>query len=79
MITEVLQEDVRVLANVAEVDTLATALEEEQSIKVFEEGGIWLMDSAQNRLASSSQLSQESNNVESTLGVETRCGLIQEQ
>lgn len=55
MTVEVVEQNVSVFANVTKVDTLPTALEEEQTIKVLKESRVWLMDCAKNGLASRSE------------------------
>lgn len=76
---EVVKENMGVFADVTEVNTLATPLEKEQSVEVFEKSRVGLMDSAQDGLASGSKFAKETNDVESTLRIETRSRLVQEQ
>lgn len=76
---KVLDESVRVLADVAEVDSLATLLEEEEAIEDLEELGRRLMDGAKDSLALVGETPQERADRPSTLGVETRCRFVKEK
>jgi hypothetical protein len=51
---EVVEQNMSVFTNVTKVDALASALEEQQAIKVLKQSGVWLMDCAKNRLSSRS-------------------------
>ncbi len=64
-----------VFANVPEVDGLSSTLEQEQSVEIFEKDGVGLMDRAQDCLTGCSQLSKETDDVESALTVQTGGGL----
>lgn len=79
MTMEVVQERMSVFANIAEVDALTTTLKEQETVEVLEEGRVGLMDRAQNRLTGRGQFTQEADDVESRLRVETRGRLVQEQ
>lgn len=68
---EVPAQDVRVLADVAEVGRRAAALEEEQPVEVLEEKRVGLVDRAQQRDARSGELAQEADDVVRRLTVET--------
>jgi hypothetical protein len=76
---EVINQDVRVLADTAKVDTFTASLQEQQSVKVFEQDSVGLMDGTQDGLTGGGELSQESNDVEGALTVETGGGFVQEE
>lgn len=76
---QILGQDVRVLSDVSEVDALSPSLEKKESVEVLEEEGVGLMDGAEDRLAGGGELSEESDDVEGGLSVETRGGLVEEE
>ena len=79
VLVEVVDQNVRVLADLSEVDGLASSLQQEQSVEVFEKGSVGLMDGAENGLTSSCQFAKETDDVKSTLAVKTGSRFVQEQ
>jgi hypothetical protein len=51
LVLEVVQQGLRILTNVTEVDSLATFGEEEKTVELLKEDGAGLMDSAKDGLA----------------------------
>ena len=76
---EVVEQNVGIFADVAEVDAFAAFLQEEEAVEVFEEGRVRLVDGAEDALAGGGELAEESNDVEGGLGVETGGGLVEEE
>lgn len=58
-------------AQTSKVNTLSTPLKKQESIEVFEEQGVGLMNGTENRLTSSTEFTKEPDDVECTLTVET--------
>lgn len=79
MTVEVIEKNRSVTANISKVYTLASTLEQKQAVKVFEQCGVWLMNSTENSLACVGQLFEKSNDVEGRLRIQTRGWLIQEE
>lgn len=69
--SEVLSKDMRVLADVAEVDAATSSLKEKETVKVLEKEGVGLMDGDENGLSGGGELAEEANDVISRLTVET--------
>jgi hypothetical protein len=53
MTVEVVQESVRIFANVTEVDALTSTLKQQESVEVFEKRRVRLVNGAQNGLIKS--------------------------
>ncbi|GKT65725.1 hypothetical protein ColTof4_03509 [Colletotrichum tofieldiae] len=76
---QVIAQDDGVLANVAKVDGAPTPLEEQETVKVLKQGGVGLVDGAENGLSGGGQLLEEAHNVEGALAVKTGGGLVEEE
>lgn len=76
---EVLRHGSRVLADVAEVDSLAALGQEEQAVESLEEHGRRLMNSTQDGLAALGQLLEKIQNSPRRLTVKTRGGLVDKE
>lgn len=76
---KVVEKSPRVLANRAEVDSLSSLCQEQESVEFLEENSARLMDSAENGLSSIGELAEESANRPSRLTVETGGRFVQEK
>ncbi|GKT49565.1 uncharacterized protein ColSpa_09746 [Colletotrichum spaethianum] len=76
---QVVAQDDGVLANVAKVDGASTPLEQQETVKVLKQGGVGLVDRAENGLSGGGQLPKEAHNVEGALAVQTGGGLVEEE
>jgi hypothetical protein len=76
---KVVDEFVRVLADLVKVDGLSTLGQEEQSVETFEQHGGRLVDSAQDGLTMVRKLFEEIQNVPRGLRVQTRSRLVEEK
>lgn len=79
LLCKVLAEDLGVVADVAKVDTPSAALEEEQTVEVFKERRVRLVDCAEDCLSRGGELAEEADNVEGGLGVEAGGGFVEEE
>ncbi|KAI6753422.1 hypothetical protein HG531_005591 [Fusarium graminearum] len=76
---EVASQNMSILANVAKVNSAASTLEKKKTIKVLKESGVGLVDCAENSLAGSSELLEETDDVEGALTVKTGSRLVEEK
>jgi hypothetical protein len=61
MTVEVVQESVRIFANVTEVDALTSTLKQQESVEVFEKRRVRLMNGTQNGLYKVSAIQDDEN------------------
>jgi hypothetical protein len=71
VLSEVLTKDVRVLADVAEVDGASTGLEEKKTVEVLEEHRVRLVDRTEDGLTGGGELAEETDDVVGGLAIET--------
>jgi hypothetical protein len=71
VLSEVLAKDVRVFADVAEVDGASTGLEEKETVEVLEEHRVRLVDRAEDGLTGGGELAEKTNDVVGGLTIET--------
>jgi hypothetical protein len=67
VLCEVLDQDIRVFTDVPKIHALASSLQKQQSIEILEKRRVWLVNGAQNSLASSSKFPKEAYDIESAL------------
>lgn len=76
---EIIMKDVSIFVNVIEVDCFVIMLEKEEVVKVFEEGGVRLVDGVENSLVGGGEFFEEMDDVEGVLVVEIGSGFVKEE